>query len=165
MKRWICAAALFALAGCSAVPSVPTHLQTQGVAMKASGGAFSGAYAGYYVGGSCNTRFGFTGSGSASFIHASTESGSMGPSLGMSCLFNGSVTIKNNFRPSNSITIVLGQSGLPCSSRTRILGIPFTVASGTGRFINATGSGKVRFTCGSGISRTYTDQWSGTITF
>ncbi|HET9343878.1 MAG TPA: hypothetical protein VFO25_13295 [Candidatus Eremiobacteraceae bacterium] len=40
----------------------------------------------------------------------------------------------------------------------------FTVISGTGKFVNATGSGTVAFTCNSS-NGTYTDHWSGTITF
>ena len=164
MKRWICAVALVALAGCSAVSSVPPHPQTLGAAIKASGGAFSGGYAGTYTGGfSCisGAHFNFSGSGIASFIHRSTESGSMTVTSGMSCAYNGMATLTSTFHPSNTITIGLGPSGAPCNFRTRIVGVPFTVTSGTGKFRNATGSGKVKFTCGSG----YTDKWSGTITF
>ena len=161
MKRLICAVALLILAGCTAVPSVPTHVQSQTAAIQQSGGAFSGGYAGTYSGGgSCIARFSFSGSGAASFIHGSTELGSMNAEM-QTCEFVGTATITSKLHPGNTITVGLGPSGEPCNFRTRILGVSFTVRSGTGKFRNATGSGKVKFTCGSG----YTDKWSGTITF
>jgi len=164
MKHWICAVAVFVLAGCSAVPTIPAHLQSVKPAIQQSGGPFSGGYAGTYSGGfSCTpgARFSFSGSGSASFVHGSTELGSMNVEPGMSCVNIGTVTITSKAHPSNTITIGLGPSGAPCNFRTRIAGVSFTVTSGTGKFRNATGSGKVKFTCGSG----YTDKWAGTITF
>lgn len=164
MKTWTCAAIMLFLVGCAAVPNVPTHLQAVTRATQQSGGAFSGGYAGTYSGGgSCTpgARFSFSGSGTASFIHGSTELGSMNVEPGMSCVNVGTATITNKLHPGNTITVALGPSGPPCNFRTRIFGVSFTVRSGTGKFRNAMGSGKVKFTCGSG----YTDKWSGTITF
>ena len=164
MKRLISAAALFVLVGCSAVPSVPTHVQMQNATIQQSGGPFGASYAGTETGGfSCalNRPFKFSGAGSAAFLHASSESGSMVWSHGFSCDLQGSATLTSTNHPHNSVTVRLEYELPGCERSFR--GIPFTVIAGTGRFANAAGSGRIQFSCHS--NGAYTDKWSGTITF
>lgn len=171
MIRLISAIAMLALVGCAAVLSVPTHLQTQGAAIRQSGGPFTGSYSGNDHLIICNPQtrfkgsFTFTGSGSASFIHSSTESGVMSGSSSAPCAFAGAATLTSSVHPENSITVELALRSFlrnsPCTPKGQH--ITFTVESGTGRFANAAGNGTVNFACRS--NGTYTDQWSGTITF
>ena len=164
MKSWTCAAILLVLVGCASVPGVPIHLQGQGATIRSSGGPFSARYAGTETGGNLcllNDPFKFSGTGSATFLHATSESGSMVWSHGFNCDLVGSATLTSSNRPHNSVTVRL-EYQLPGCERS-FKGIPFTVTGGTGRFANATGNGTIRFACQS--NGTYTDQWSGTITF
>ena len=172
MKRWICAVSLLVLAGCTAVPSVPTHSLAQRTALPDSGGAFSATYSGSQSLRVCNPpdgdgSFRYTGVGFGSFIRKSTESGSLLGDVHQSCNWGGKTTITSKFHPQNSITMGLSlrgfQTGTPCAPRFGQK-VMFTVLSGTGKFANATGSGTVLFTC-NGNNGTYTDQWAGTITF
>ena len=164
MKRLISVAALLVLVGCSVVPSVPTHVQMQNATIQQSGGPFGASYAGNETGGnSCllNHPFKFSGTGSAAFLHASSESGSMVWSHGFTCDLVGSDTLTSTNHPHNSVTVRM-EYGLPGCQRS-FKGMTFTVTGGTGRFANAAGSGTIKFSCHS--NGTYTDQWSGTITF
>ena len=171
MRSWMCAVAIVFLAGCAAVPSVPTHLQTQGPATRASGGAFSASYSGNYHLTKCNLQrhkkgsFTFTGSGSGAFIHSSTENGLMSGSSSAPCIYTGTAALTSTLHPRNSITVVLALHYFllndPCTSKGQQ--VTFRVLGGTGRFANATGNGTVAFSCNS--NGTYTDHWSGTITF
>jgi hypothetical protein len=167
MRRLIWVVGLLVVGGCSAVPSILTHPLTQEAAIKESGGPFTATYSGTYtLGEGCaRTQFHFNGSGTGSFIHSSTESGTM-ISSDVGCNWGGHATLTSSTRPRNSITVALslGNFGFstPCSPR---LGqkVHFKVTSGTGRFSNATGNGTVVFSCHS--DGTYTDTWSGAITF
>ena len=166
MKRWTCAVAIFLLAGCSAVPSFPGHQQMQGAVIKASGGAFNASYSGNFSLRGCpGGQFNISGSGSGSFIHGSSEKGYMSTNPN-GCGWNGYVTLTNALHPRNTIIVNLALINFPfqspCSPRFATE-VHFVVSSGTGKFAHATGSGKVVFTCHS--NGTYTDQWSGTITF
>jgi len=167
MKRWICAIAIFLLAGCSAVPSVPTHLLTQRTALPDLGGAFSVNDSGTYTRSGCGPflsgHFLFGGSGVGTFIHSNKETGFMG-SPKNSCTFSGNAKMVSNRRPANSITMTLGSTSLPCF-HARSTTMTFTINGGTGKFAQATGSGTVVFTCGPANAGNYTDVWSGTITF
>jgi len=107
--------------------------------------------------------FNFSGSGVGTFIHGNTESGALSAHY---CAWSGLDTISSVAHPRNSITMALSVTshdyGTPCNllpTKTH-----FTVSSGTGRFANATGGGSVVFTCDF-RANTYTDKWSGTITF
>lgn len=170
MIRLISAVAVLMLVGCTAVPSVPTHVQTQGAAIQRSGGAFSASYAGSDGFNTCPTMngssfFNFSGSGSGSFIHSSTETGSM--TVSGNCIWNGTAVLKNSAHARNTITMNLafssdnGVFGDPCHPKGQ-KHVQFSVLSGTGKFAHATGSGTVAFACHNGK---YTDKWSGTITF
>lgn len=167
MVRSIAISFVLLLVGCSAVstlPATPNHITTS-LAPPPAGGPFSAGYSGTHSGsGDClfGSTFSFGGGGSASFIHGSTESGSMGWDSGRSCAFRGRATITSTNHPSNSITVLLGPSGAPCDTRN-IHGVDFQVLSGTGRFKNASGSGAIKFKCHSGGM--YTDAWSGTLQF
>ena len=172
--RSIFAIAVLALVGCSAVPSIPVHPQPQGAAIKASGGSFSASYSGTFTLRACAPpdgfgSFGFNGSGSGAFIHASTENGSAVGNVHGACSWSGTATLRNSLHPRNSVKVSLflmgagtGQDNTPCYPDFGH-SVKFTVVSGTGRFTNATGSGTVAFTCHS--DDTYTDKWSGTINF
>jgi len=171
MIRLISAVAVLLLAGCSAVPSVPTHLHTQGAAIKASGGPFSATFMGHFRLNGCHVpdgegHFTFEGFGSGSFIHGATESGLMNGDVYTGCPWNGSATLQSTRRTQNSIIMSLSLQPFfhgndPCNPGRRQ--VMFTISGGTGRFANATGSGIVVFTCHTDGS--FTDQWSGNITF
>jgi len=167
MKRWICAIAIFFLAGCSAVSSVPTHSLTQRTALPDSGGTFtvndSGGYYRTGCGGFQSGNFLFRGSGVGTFIHSNKESGDM-VSPKNSCTFSGTAKMMNKVRPANSITIALSSHSQHCF-HSHSTTMTFTINGGTGRFALATGSGTVIFQCGPGGSGAYTDVWSGTISF
>lgn len=166
MKSWICAAILLVLVGCSAVPSVPSHLLIQRTALPDSGGSFSVNDSGNYIRSGCGPfgagSFSFRGSGVGTFIHRNKESGHMG-SAKNSCMFSGTAVMVSKRLPANSIAIDLVSSSLPCYHGQG--NMTFTINGGTGRFAQATGSGTVVFHCSLGNTGTYTDQWSGTITF
>jgi hypothetical protein len=169
MIRWISAVAVMLLAGCSAVPSVPTHALTEKMTVRASGGPFSATYSGHYtLGNLCPfTKFQFSGSGLGSFIHSSKEKGFMITGDQCGSAWQGPATLTSSVHPRNSITMSLslgnfGPGNNPCSPRFDQK-VRFTIVSGTGRFANATGSGTIRFTCHS--DGTYTDAWSGTLNF
>ena len=164
MRRLICTVALLALVGCSAVPSVPTHPQIEGAAIKTSGGAFSASYAGTETGGnSCllSQHFKFSGTGSATFLHASSESGEMVWGRGFTCDLLGRATLTSTTHPHNTVTVELEYNLPGCEASMHPM--TFRVIGGTGRFANAKGSGSVRFSCHTG--GTYSDKWSGTLTF
>ncbi len=167
MIRLVLAITMVALVGCTAVSSVPAHLQSVKPALKASGGAFNASYSGNFTLRSCpGGLFTFSGSGSGSFIRGSSEEGAMSSNQD-SCGWNGQATLTNTLHQRNTITVNLSLGNFaftsPCSPRFSN-GVHFTVVSGTGRFANATGSGTVKFACNN-TSGKYTDQWSGTITF
>jgi hypothetical protein len=172
MKLSICAAALLLLVGCSAAPIVPTHPQTQEAAIKQSGGAFRGSYAGSYQQATCTTNggsFSFSGSGSASFLHSSTEIGSLAARwdpIGGVCLWQGAAKLTSSLHPRNSISMQLAfVSDLSHGICPSMIPVTFSNVSGTGRFKNAAGSGSDFFKCRGGHSGAYTDTWRGTITF
>jgi hypothetical protein len=172
MMRWISAVAVLLLAGCSAVPTVPAHVQTQRAAIHYSGGPFKMTDSGQFTLRGCappdgNGRFLFSGSGSGSFIHSENETGSMNGDVFLGCEWTGTATLVSSAHPRNTITMRLflrgfgDGTGTPCRPPF-LFHVQFTVLSGTGKFAGAMGSGTVAFSCGNG---TYTDQWSGTITF
>ena len=167
MKSWTCTAILLVLVGCAAVPSVPTHLQAVKPAIQQSGGAFSASYSGQFTSSTCSMShegtFSFSGAGRGTFIGSSSEVGSMTSvfRFPMCQRYAGSATLTNTVHPRNTLTVSLVQPNSrfgPCA-----VGPTFTVTSGTGKFAQATGSGTVKFTCHN--NGTYTDHWSGTITF
>ena len=131
------------------------------------GGTFAAHYAGNFTLTSCTAsksgHFTFSGNGSGSFIHLSTENGHMiDKRLSVRCVWSGTAKLVSKRHPGNSITVTLGLNDgsrtSPCSN-----GVGFVVKSGTGKFAGASGYGTVTFTCSG--SKTYTDQWSGTLTF
>jgi hypothetical protein len=110
------------------------------------------------------SRFSFLGTGSASFIHASSEQGKLREANGgcPNATWSGTATLTSSRHPSNTISVSLKTkqvSGFPCS----ISGCSFSVTGGTGKFINAMGSGTVIMTKLG--SHSYSDTWSGTITY
>lgn len=164
MIRSSFAIAALVLAGCSAVPSVPTHLQPAGSALRYSGGAFSAAYAGTETGGEFCAylqKVTFAGKGSASFLRRSKEVGSVEWTTGFSCNLRGKGTLTSTLYPDNSILVYLTGTTQICDPRGS--GLFYTVGGGTGRFRHASGSGRISFVCKA--DGTYTDSWSGSLDF
>lgn len=164
MIRLISAVAVLLLAGCAAVPSVPTHLQPVGSASRNNGGAFSATYAGTETNGEfCfeNQKISFTGKGSASFLRRSTEVGSVQWATGFNCNLRGKATLTSILYPGNSILVYLTGTTQICDLRGS--GLFYTVGGGTGRFKRASGGGHITFSCKA--DGTYTDSWSGSLNF
>ena len=168
MKRLISVIALLFLTGCAAVSSIPTHATSEGGAIRASGGSFGVSDSGNYDLTKCRPPgglgvFTFNGSGSANFIHKEIETGRMNSDDSSCNGWRGSATLTSAARPRNSIKMKLSTTtnNTPCVLFGHA--IKFTVTGGTGRFANATGTGTVAFACHS--NGTYTDKWSGTVTF
>ena len=168
MKPLMFLASLLVVAGCSGVPSVPTLLQSVDPAIQKSGGSFVAHYGGTWTGTGCSPPFGdgyyqFSGAGHGSFIGASTEQAILVGDTFSGCTWSGRATLKGKNFPSNSITVKLkmkGSGSNPCQSGNHL---KFTVTKGTGKFLLAQGSGTVALTCNE--DGTYTDSWSGTITY
>jgi len=166
MIRLILAIAALVLVGCSAVPTLSTHLQTSRSEFGASGGTFSASYHGRFSSSPCsaghNGTFSFGGTGYGNFIGSSSETGSLTrPFRNGQCrfTFKGPATLKSTLHTRNAITSSLSETGYgPC-----VIPPTYAVTGGTGKFAHASGSGKVVFTCH--LDGTYTDQWSGTLSF
>ena len=170
MRRWIMATLVLTLAGCSAVPSIPAHVQTQGAAIRTNGGTFTASYSGNWfalnfpceeppLGGS----FTFNGRGSGSFIHMSREHIFF---IGCTQPWAGTATLMSARYPRDTINANVNHL-LFRSNPCEVFGkhVDFTITGGTGKFAAATGSGTITITCHGVTSGTYTDQWSGTISF
>lgn len=155
-----------AVAGCGnqnyAVGGSPARFSDS----RAAGGAFTAKYSGSFTLTSCtpskNGHFNFNGTGSAAFLHRSSESGQITDKrFGTVCVWSGSATLVSKRHSRNSITVSLGLNQgshtSPCNNA-----VGFVVKSGTGKFAHASGSGTVTFNC---AASTYTDAWSGTLTF
>jgi hypothetical protein len=132
-----------------------------------AGGAFAAHYAGKFSMTSCtasaNGHFTFSGKGSGSFIHLSSEKGHMvDKRFSVRCVWSGTATLVSRRQPGSSVTVTLGLNDgsrtNPCNNS-----VGFVVKSGTGKFAKASGYGTVTFTCSG--TNAYTDQWSGTLTF
>jgi hypothetical protein len=169
----VCAVAIL-LAGCGGsfnTPSTVTAAMPETARTSpASGGAFSGGYSGSFSFTICHGLkskgvFRFSGTGLVSFLGPSRESGRLHShqyARPYDCTpWSGSVTLTSSKDPSNSISMSLKEripTPNPCQP------YPYKVTSGTGKFANATGSGTVELIC-RGMRGTYSDQWSGTISF
>jgi hypothetical protein len=135
----------------------------------AAGGQFSAAFSGRIVELSCNPfsggQFRFSGAGRASFFGRrskfATENGGLSGTyhvFGCNAWMGGTIFAIGN--PAiGSIDFSLSSNNI---TKGCVRGAQFTVTGGTGKFVNAAGSGTVAFSCS---GNTYTDQWSGTITF
>lgn len=157
---------MFCCAGCSSSSTLPSARRHAIADSAQAGGAFTANYSGTTTGNgdSCNlgTKFSFSGAGAGSFIHRSTETGSLQYSRGFSCQFTGSVTLGSTLHPRNTVTVGVGPLDTPPCQHI-FFGWRYVVTSGTGRFAHAAGSGHIKFNCNS--DGTYTDQWTGTLTF
>ena len=167
MKHLIPAVAALLLAGCSAVSNIPTRVHTVDRTIRTSGGTFSASYSGNFADSSCsrahNGTFSFAGEGVGDFIGSSSETGSLKNRFrNGTCRFHwkGPATLTSAQNPRDTITFSLSETGYtPC-----VIPPTFVVTGGTGKFVHATGSGKVVLQCR--ISpNTYSDTWSGTITY
>ena len=152
------------LVGCSFGSTIPSgqHLPTGKSA--SNGGAFTATYSGSETNGSTcflNRTFRFSGTGSASFLHQSEESGSMVWEFDPFCNLTGRATLVSASHPLNSVSVTLQAGAAACGGFLHKT--TFTVHGGTGRFRHATGGGTIQFNCTSNGS--YTDKWSGTLNF
>lgn len=171
--RWIFVFAVLMLTACASSPmfqghpSAPSRQLGGETVGPSNGGPFTAKYSGSYTLSSCSSHssghFNFSGSGSGSFIHGSSESGSMTQSP-FDCVWSGTATLTSMLHPSNQIVVSLSLNHIspnsPCNPMEEH--VEFVVRGGTGRFRHATGRGTIAFSCSSGK---YTDQWSGSITF
>lgn len=131
----------------------------------AGGGALTGGYSGRYeqsvLCGQMRSPASFTysGTGKASFLHRSRESGVLYQANHGGCgLWAGTIKVVRLKEPQTSIVMAIAgadHSNTPCGNT-----LSYTVQGGTGSFANATGAGNVTFSC---IKRQYTDTWSGTL--
>jgi len=184
MKRFVSPGALsvcgavILLAGCGGSQS-PISASGVSAAMPgtvrtrpASGGGFSGSYTGSASVRSCmfkqSGEFTFSGTGKVTFLHRSAESGELSrPWIINHCAgsWSGSDTLMSLSDPGNTITMSLTRVVKhniidPCSLKP----YSYKVTGGTGKFAKATGGGTVRFSCHRSL-HTYSDQWSGTLSF
>jgi hypothetical protein len=174
----VCAAALaltVALVGCGASADFfrAGAAGTSSSTTLPRGGTFTADYSGNYSLEKCvpgsrrqDGFFTFSGTGIAKFIHASTEEGQMQRSvIGDFCVpkWYGTATLTSKAHPKNTLQIALTtreNNDNPCTEA-----VLFTVTGGTGKFVNASGSGQVTFTCAGYGSASYTDQWGGSISY
>jgi hypothetical protein len=146
-------------------PPMSLERRAQEIGQPTSGGGFNAGYSGSYHDSfnRCSFRpyptWKFHGTGNASFLNGSQERGTLKALASDSCkAWSGHATLKSSEKRHDSIFVQLfgaGDGGNPCS-----VGFQFTASGGTGKFVNASGSGTLTFHC-SGHS--YTDQWSGTL--
>ena len=124
------------------------------------GGAFSAKYSGRFHVNYCGLvcqDFVFNGTGKASFLFASNESGNARV-LPVRHTFNGSAILISSKMPANNIQFrISGALHSACPGP-----ISWKVIGGYGKFAHATGSGSIAFTCN---VYNYVDRWSGTIHF
>lgn len=163
----LCAAVMF-LAGCgqffntsgAATGAVPGAVHI----VPAKGGEFSASYSGKYE--SVKSRgFGhytivIDGSGTASFLGPSRESGKLDEHCSMGCFANGTLTLRSSRHTNSAIFMFVAFNGGWCTGPQNT-GTYF-VKRGKSRFRGATGNGTVAVTC---PGSTYSDQWSGTLNF
>lgn len=122
------------------------------------GGNFSGAYAGKVV--HVGERLSISGNGRASFLGSSVEAGNFEVECGPDCYISGSVSLTSTRHTGNSLTLtLLPIYGRDFCDRT----FDWRVDSGTGKFAQASGSGRVTFNCNT--NGRYNDSWSGFLTF
>lgn len=134
-----------------------------------AGGQFTAAYTGTSSYHSCinEDKQGydkFSGTGSATFVHASVESvESLKAVTHEEGFFNCPVvsftgSLKSKQHPGNAIFVSITNRSDPLCATDE-----FSITGGSGKFAHATGSGSVTFVCSGSYS--YTDQWSGSISF
>ena len=133
----------------------------------AGGGAFSGGYSGTEKFRGCTPgrqsgSFKFIGSGKVSFLGRSKETGHLTAGAASSCGWEGAVVLQSSKQQRNRIKMKL-EGYVPVNPCAQPLS--YTVTGGTGRYSNAKGAGTVAISCLDGSSGTYSDQWSGTISF
>ena len=172
LRQSLAVVAIVELAACSAAQNVSPNvgagsnfrLGPTGIVFN-HGGTFKAAQSGTYSkSGDCSdtARLSYKGNGHARFLHASSEQISLTVYCGARYA-TGSATLTSVRHPGDSITAsVSGYVASRCDGFT----MPFTITSGTGRFANASGSGTIVLKAPSGgCPYTYTDKWSGTLTF
>lgn len=102
-------------------------------------------------------HFKFHGTGNARFLNESKEQGVLkaGGSPTGRCYWSGDATLSSSTNPDDSIFMQLSIENYAC-----LYGGTFQVSGGTGKFVNATGSGTLTLQCS---GNKYVDQWSGTL--
>jgi len=157
------------LASCGGVsPSLLAHSdisppsQAQSI-FPPGGGAFTASYSGKFRYTGCvrfhtGGIFAFRGTGLASFLHRSIESGHLTLSI-LTCQAAGYATWTSVRDPKASITVTV--HSCPVLPRGHSL-CNWAVMSGTGKFAHATGFGQVTFKLG---PRRYSDRWMGKLKY
>lgn len=150
-------------AGSSTLGAVSPAMPVTARTAPADGGAFSATYSGTYTKhgdckvGSRSADIKFRGTGDASFLHESKESEKLqGHEFGHGfCHWDGPATLRSSTHSLDSIHMHVRKeydlSGCRCT---------FSVIGGTGKFVDATGSGTVTVQFS---DRKYSEEWSGTL--
>jgi len=163
MYSWTALALALSFAGCASAPTLPTSASHPVGSLAPSGGPFSASYFGTYTvkRRPCDNTFTFSGTGSATFLSNSSESGTLEQLSALNCIWGGHVILASSLNPTNTITVFMGEKTAypPCG---RVQG--WDVLSGTGKFAHASGSGHHKFVCQLNKG-TYTDNWNGTLDF
>jgi hypothetical protein len=152
-----------ALASCSAGSGAPFGSAPESSAnvnlirpSTSQGGSFKASYSGNWNihTGQCGTfcdRWKFHGTGTATFLGSSRESGAVQGGFG-----TGNAVLRESSSKQDFIRVHI--SGAFCSPH-----LAFTVSGGKGMFKDATGSGTIHFSCTGTKRGSYNDNWSGTI--
>ena len=173
MYRWTAIVFVLLLIGCSSSSTLPTNEIHAAGKMGSAGGALSGSFAGSFTEIPCGMNssgvLSFGGSGKATFIGRSSESGTMAAGGGACVTWRGSASLVSRFHPANTLTVSLtfnDNDHNPCNDPRHHQRTPasWAVSGGTGKFAHATGSGTVTLICDFS-NHTYTDTWTGAIHF
>lgn len=165
---------MLSFVGCSSASTLPPNLIHATDSVGLSGGALSGGYAGNFSEMGCGLNSGgslsFSGSGQATFLGMSSESGHMVAGGGACAIWKGSATLTSRFHRANTVTVsttFTNNDQQPCNNPRHGPGrFPtyWTVTGGTGKFANATGKGSVTLVCDF-TKHTYTDTWTGALKY
>lgn len=143
-------------------------------AVAAHGGVFSANYSGTVkiavVNNDHHYKFTFDGTGVASFLGPSRETGTLYENCTLGCDGKGVLTLRSSKHQKAAIFMNVEWSGPVTYAGMCLPNAQYTVNRGKRRFYGATGDGVVTFTCSGGSfggsgSYTYSDQWSGTLDF
>ena len=123
-------------------------------------GPFTASYSGTLKTKACtiymkNGKDTFKGSGTATGLGSSNEKATVKFNANFYCIASGGKGTLSSSTSKDKIKVTVG--GNPCTYP-----VSFTITGGSGKFVNASGSGTLSAVC---TSNSYTDSWSGTFTY